>query len=183
MNKKLVFASVLLITHFSVSAFAAVKEFKVGDDKQKVTALVPEGWDAFVNYANTPLALISPKGLQQLSTVVQIVPFGVKDSIEGLDDIEKDPESYYSQKEDQVDGLDGDIISYYPFEKTKKDGATIYSIGVSYKNAAGEFLDKTYYVRTQSKELFYIKTLVPMDLENKHGELVSQVINTVSAKN
>jgi hypothetical protein len=177
--------TLLLSLTVSFSAYAApqIKDFKVGDEKLKVTSLVPDGWDAFTNYSNTPLALLSPQGLQSLSTVVQIVPFGVKDSNDDLKEIQKDPDSYYSQKEEQAESLNGDILSYLPFEETKKDGATIYSIGVKYKNATGEFLDKTYYVSTKSKELFYIKTLIPLDLQNQHGEIVSQVVNTISSKN
>lgn len=172
-----------LVTSMSVFAAPEVKEFTVGDNKQKIKTLVPEGWDALPNVYNTPLSLLSKKGLQDLSTVVQIVPFGVKDSDDGLSKIQKDPESYYSQKEEQVDGQDGDILSYEPFEESKKDGATIYSIGVKYKNAFGEFLDQTYYISTKSKEMFYVKALVPLDLEAQHTPVVSQVINTISSKN
>lgn len=173
----------LLIAAPSFAAKTEIKEFTVGDDKQKITSLVPAGWDAIPNLMNTPLALISEKGLQDQASVIQIVPYGVKDSDDALSKMQKDPESYYSQKEEQVDDLDGDIISYQPFEETKKDGVSIYSIGVKYKNQMGEFLDQTYYVSTKSKELFYIKALVPTDLEGQHSPLVSQVINTLSAKN
>jgi hypothetical protein len=170
----------------SSAAFAAspvIKDFTVGDSKMKIKSMVPEGWDSFVNLYNTPLSLVSQPGLQDKATVIQIAPFDAKDNDDNFADIKKDPENYYSQKEEQVEGLDGDIISYLPFEESKKDGATIYSIGVKYKNTFGEFLDQTYFVTTKSKELFYVKALVPLDQLNAHDPIVSQVINTLSTKN
>jgi hypothetical protein len=169
----------------SISALAAsdVKEFSVPESNQKFKSIVPAGWDAITGLLGSPLSLISKKGQQGTASVIEVVPYGRKDTNDLFKKMQKDPESFYSLKEDEVDAAEGEMISYLPFEEIKKDGATIYSIGVKYKDDGGEYLDQTFYVSTKGKELFFVKALVPLDLENDHATIVSQVVDSVSAKN
>ena len=185
MFKKIIVTSLfslfLIPATFAVTQDAPIKEFKIDGDT--VHTSVPEGWDAITGFLNVPIALVSKKGLQDQRSVIEIVPYGITDEKNDLAKIQKDPEEFYAQKEEWLEGMNGESISYEPFEETKRDGATIYSVGIKYKNPMGEFLDKTYYVSTKSKQLYFIKSLVPLDMENEHNSVVSEVINTISAKN
>jgi hypothetical protein len=171
-------------------AFSAVKsltgkdmieEFQV--ETGKVKTLVPKGWEPVVGVLNTPLAILSKKGNQDLRTVIQVAPFGLKDKDDDLMKIKKDPEDFYSQKEEYLEGLDGESISYEPYTETVKDGATICSIGIKYKHAAGRFLDKTWYISSKTKELFFVKAVIPLDLEEEHVADVNRVIASISSQN
>jgi hypothetical protein len=182
MIQKISFAITAFIFLSNAHAFAAstIKEFKVGADT--VHTLVPEGWDAMQNYLNIPVAMVSKKGLQDRRAVIQITPYGIKDDGQ-FAKAEKDPEEYYAQKEEMLESMGGESLTYEPFEETKKDGATVLSIGVKYKTPVGEFLDKTYYISTKSKQMYFVKSLVPLDMENEQNVAVNDVINSISAKN
>jgi hypothetical protein len=178
----------LAVSLFSIVSFTpvfaatnAVKDFKTSTDT--IHTLVPEGWDAFQNYLQIPVAMVSKKGLQDQRAVIQITPVGIKDDKGEFAKIQKDPEQYYAQKEEMLDNSQGESIAYVPFQETKKDGATIYSIGVKYKNPMGEFLDKTYYISTRSKQIYFVKSLVPLDMQNESNAAVEDVVNSISAKN
>jgi hypothetical protein len=175
-------ASLLLLpTAFAASKTTVMKDFKFDGDT--IHTSVPAGWDAISGFLNVPVALVSPKGLQDQRSVIEIVPFGISDQKNDFAKIKKDPEEFYAQKEEWLEGMNGESISYEPFEETQKDGATITSVGIKYRTPMGEFLDKSYYVSTKSKQIYFIKTLVPLDLQNEHNTVVSEVVNTVSAKN
>jgi hypothetical protein len=191
MNRSVLLAT--LVTHFiAIPSFAAkelttgkglVEEFKVEEGKQTVKTVVPKGWEPIVDYLNTPLVLVSKKGVQDLRTVIQVVPYGVKDPEDNLQKIKKDPDEFYSQKEEDLEASDGESISYEPFKEVVKDGMTICSIGIRYSDDHGEFLDRSYYISTKSKELFYVKALVPVDQEKEHIEEVDRTIASIAAQN
>jgi hypothetical protein len=184
----LFFGGSLLVTQ--KTAFSAVKsltgkdmveEFKV--DSGRVKTLVPKGWEPVVGVLNTPLSLLSKKGSQGLRTVIQVVPFALKDKDDDLLKFKKDPEEFYAQKEEYLEGLDGESISYEPYTETVKDGSTICSIGIKYKNSLGHFLDKTWYISSKTKELFFVKALIPLDLEEEHVDEVNRVIASITSQN
>lgn len=158
-----------------------VEEFQIESIKMKT--LVPEDWAPVTGVLNTPLALLSKKGAQDVRTVIQIVPYGVKDTQGDFQKFKKDPDEFYSQKEEMLEGLDGESISYEPFTETVKDGATIQSIGIKYENLQGRFLDKTWYISSKSKDLFYVKAMIPLDLESEHVDEVNRVIASISSQN
>ena len=179
MINALIVASFLMVS--SSQAAIQTKEFKI--EGQSVKTIIPEGFEAIPGLLNSPLSIISKKGLQDRRTVVSITPYGIKDTANDLDKIKKDPDTFYADKEEWLEQINGSSISYEPFETYKKDGATIYSVGIKYKISMGEFLDQTYYVSTASKELFYVKALIPLDQENAHSVEVDHVIKNLAAKN
>jgi hypothetical protein len=161
----------------------AVEEFKIEDGKVSVKTLVPKGWEPVVDVLNSPLVLLSKKGAQDMRTVIQVIPYGIKDPEDNLQKIKKDPDEFYSQKEEYLEEVDGESIAYEQFQEVVKDGTTVCSIGVKYSDPHGEFLDRAYYVSTKSKELFYIKALIPLDLEKEHLEEVNRTIASIAAQN
>ena len=175
----------LVLSYFFItpSSFSAIKEFNVSNHTQKVKALVPTGWEPVIDVLNTPLALLSKKGLQDKRTVIQIVPYGVTDKDDLLLKFKKDPEEFYSQKEKWLEGLDGESISYEPFEESIKDGTVTYSIGIKYKNPNGEFLDKTYYLSSKTKGIYYVKAVIPLDMEEEHIPEINRVISSITNQN
>ena len=130
-----------------------------------------------------PLVLLSKMGSQELRTAIEIVPYGVKDNKIDLAKLKKDPESFFEQKEKWLGNVYGYSLSYLPLKETKKDGATVYSIGIKYKSDQGNFLDKTYYISTKGKEIYSIKAMIPLDLEQAHEVAVNKIVQTISTRN
>jgi len=186
MQKNILLASLLLTIIFIAPAFAeksepALKNFTVHG--QTVHVLVPDGWAAMHGFLNVPISMVSEKGLQDQRAVIEIIPYGVKDPNDQLAKIQKDPEEFYAQKEDWLIKNGGESMSYLPYVETKKDGASVYSIGIKYRSPAGDFLDESYFVSSKSKQLYFIKVLTPLDMLGDHATQVSEVINTISTKN
>jgi hypothetical protein len=194
MFQRLLFALAISLFFYSQSALSSVQkpgklttgsdsvaEFQLESGRMKT--LVPYGWEPVIGVLNTPLALLSKKGAQDLRAVIQIVPYGVKDMNDDLAKIKKDPDEFYDQKEDWLEGMDGESISYEPYSESVKDGTTVCSIGIKYKHANGHFLDKTWYVSSKSKELFYVKALIPLDQEAEHLVQANRVIASISDQN
>jgi hypothetical protein len=178
---------VTLLSLFLISfAFAdnssiQYKDFKV--DAQTIHVSVPQGWEAMHDFLNVPISLVSEKGLQDQRAVIQIFPYGVKDENNTFTKVKKDPEEFFAQKEEWLGKIGGESISYLPFQETTHDGSTVYSIGIKYKSPAGEFLDETYYVSSKTKQLYFIKSVTPLDMLKEHQTQVSEVVNTLSSKN
>jgi hypothetical protein len=152
-------------------------------DGDTIHTLVPQGWTAMNGALNIPVALVSEKGTQDQRAVIEITPYGKKDAGGVFSKLKKDPENFYDQKEEWLSKTDGQSISYLPFNERKLDGSTIYSIGIKYKSAQGNFLDETYYISTKSKQLYSIKVLEPLDLVKTHDVAINEVINSVSTRN
>jgi hypothetical protein len=157
------------------------KDFTV--EGNTVHTEIPAGWSAMQGMFNVPITFVSEKGLQEQRSVIEIIPYGEKDTNNELSKVKKDPAEYYAQKEAWLDSVKGESMRTLPLTETKKDGALIYSIGMKYKTPQGEFMDKTYYVSSKSKQLYFIKTMVPLDMLDAHQNIVSEVVNTISAKN
>jgi hypothetical protein len=174
---------------FSISSLAetkthsALKSFSVNGKTLSVKTWVPEKWEALVDVFNTPLALVSKKGTQDSRSVIQIVPYGVKDRDEVFLKFKKDPEEFFSQKEKWLETMDGEAISYEPFEETVRDGVAIYSVGIKYKNDLGHFLDKSYYLSSKNKEIFFVKAVIPLDFEKEHSDELDRVIRSLATHN
>ena len=167
----------------NTTANADIKTFSVNKKTSTVKTWLPKGWEPLIDVYNTPLALLSKKGAQDKRTVIQIVPYGIKDSEDNLLKFKKDPEEFYAQKEDWLESMDGETISYEPFEEIIKDGTITYSIGIKYKNDLGRFLDKTYYLSSKSKGIFYVKAVIPLDFEEQHTSEVNRVISSIANQN
>jgi len=186
MMKKFLFVSLLSTLSLNFSAFASIiasefKDFKI--ENETVHTFVPEGWQSSKDFLNSPISMFSPKGAQGMRSVIQIVPLANKDDDFSFLKMKKDPEIFIEEKEKWLKSVSGKSMAYQPFTETKFDGGTIYSVGIKYKVAEGEFLDETFFVSSKSKQQFYVKALVPLDLLKNHEALVSKVLNTVSAKN
>jgi|GEM_PF-6223727 len=162
---------------------SAVREFAVNKKTMKLKALVPSGWEPVVDVMNTPLALLSKRGAQDLRSVIQIVPYGVTDSEDHFTKFRKDPEEYYAQKEEWLDQMNGEAISYEPFEEITQEGSTTYSIGIKYKNDLGQFLDRTFYISSKTKGLFFVKAVIPLDQEDDYSHEVNRVISSIRLEN
>ena len=179
----------LLMTPFMLPLHAETKSdlkprtFTVNQKTARFKGLVPEGWEALVDVYNTPLTLVSKKGSQDSRSVIQIIPYGVKDHDDSLVKFKKDPEEFYSQKESWLEMMDGESISYEPFEESLADGIAILSIGIKYKNDLGHFLDKSFYLSSKTKEIFFVKAIIPLDLEKEHSGELDRVVRSLATLN
>jgi hypothetical protein len=159
------------------------RTFAVNQKTVKFKGLIPEGWEALVDVYNTPLTLVSKMGSQDSRSVIQIIPYGVKDHDDSLLKFKKDPEEFYSQKESWLEMMDGESISYEPFEESLADGMAIFSIGIKYKNDLGHFLDKSFYLSSKKKEIFFVKAIIPLDFEKEHSGELDRVVRSLATLN
>ena len=175
-------ASLLLVSQLSFASVPeSIREFKTNEGSIK--SIVPKNWEPLVNYLNAPLTFISKKGLMDRRSVIDVIPFGVKDLEDKLSQIKKDPEEFYNQKEEWLEGFNGESLSYEPYREIKKDGASIYSIGIKYKNSLGEYLDQSFYISTKSKQIFFVKVLIPLDQEYLNRNFAYEVVESIATRN
>ncbi|MBC7396161.1 MAG: hypothetical protein H7333_01865 [Bdellovibrionales bacterium] len=124
---------------------------------------------------------MSPKGTSGNRTVIHVTPYGVTDKDDLLKKIPKDPEEYVKQKEEWLENVDGESISYDSFHEESVNDSTIYSIGMSYSVDKGKFHQQTYYVSDKSKHIYFISALIPIEQDNETQNTVKAVARSIAS--
>ncbi len=166
------------LTSTAVS-FAKTQDFTVEKDHFKVE--VPDTWIVPKYSLGAPVALVSKMGKSDRRSVVQIVPYGIKDDENKLKKFEKDPEDYVEQKENWLESVRAESLSYDDYAEEKINGNTLYSIGVTYHGLDGVFHERQYYISTASHKIFYVKTLIPDDLEKTDNQVSEKIVRSIAS--
>ncbi len=162
-----------------VSAHAKIQDFKVNDSEFKLD--VPADWQNLKDFLGVPVTLMSPKGAAGNRTVVQVTPVGFTDKDDILKKIPKDPEEYVKQKEDWLEEVDGESLSFDSFHEESVNGGTVYSIGMSYEVDGGKFHQQTFYVSDKNKKVYFISALTPLDQDDQNQNTVKAVARSIAS--
>ena len=167
----------LLVSGYS--AHAKIQEFKVKEGEFKLD--LPPQWDHAEALLGIPVTLVSPLGAGGQRAVISITPYGVIDKDDVLKKIKKDPEEYVKQKEDWLENVDGESLSYDSFHEETENGSTIYSIGMSYKVEAGTYHEQTFFVSDKTKHIYFVTALVPQQLDAQTNTIVKAVTRSIAS--
>ena len=175
--KYMTYLFTLTLFFAQANSWGKIQDFKIQNEHIKVE--VPDPWTASVNTFDVPISMSSKMGTAGSRSVVQIVPLGKDDG--SFKKLTADPEEYIRQKEAWLAEIDGKALSFDEFNEDKINGATIYSVGSTYQNDLGTFHDRSYYVVTKNKSIYYLKTFVPADLEKEHAKTVVEVVRSIAS--
>ena len=176
-SRKIAFVFVVTLFFTQANSWGKLQEFKESKETYKVE--VPDQWTAIEGLLDVPLSVVSKTGSEGNRAVVSVVPMYKDDG--SFKKLDKNGDDYISQKEDWLDAIDGEALSWDDYHEQKIDGATVYSIGVTYKVDHGTFHDRTYFVLNKNKKLFYIKTMVPKDLEASQNKHVNEIVRSIAS--
>ena len=161
-------------------ANAKIQEFKLKENS--FSAELPAGWLHVEDALNVPLTLFSPMGSNEYRTVVQVTPANFTDKNDLMKKVPKDSEEYVRQKEDWLENVDGQSISYDSYhEEMIAGGGSVFSIGVTYSIPAGKFHQQTFYVSDKNKRLYFITSLTPLDLDEKNQVALQSITRSIAS--
>ena len=160
-------------------ALAKIQEFKLKDEAVKLD--LPVDWQNLNDFLGVPLTLMSPKGTSGNRTVIHVTPYGVTDKDDLLKKIPKDPEAYVKLKEDWLEELGGQSLSYDSFHEESTNGSTVYSIGMSYEVDGDKFHEQTFFVSDKNKRIYFISALSPLDQDNQTQNTVKAVARSIAS--
>ncbi|NDF15958.1 hypothetical protein EB061_11665, partial [bacterium] len=169
-----------LLVFFTIplSAQAAVKEFKIGDDR--FTVDVPKNWQTPLDFYGFPVTLIGPETPEGRRTVIGITPAGASDDEKVFDQGDKDLKAYIAGREAWLEQFDGKSISFDSYQKTRWEGIEeAHTLGYHYELPTGKFYERSLFVLCNGRRLYHVKTLVHSDHEKTDNRMVDDTLKTL----
>jgi hypothetical protein len=168
----------LFITQASTPSLAAVKEFKIADDR--FTVDVPKDWQSPVDFYGFPVSLIGPDTIEGRRTVIGITPAGGSDDEKVFDQGDKDIKAYMAGREAWLEQYDGKSISYDSYQKIKWEGIEeAHTLGYHYSLPTGKFYERSIFILCNGRRLFHVKTLVHGDHEKTDNRIVDETLKSL----